>query len=118
MSLLLDQNMPNQILKALRQWGYTVSLLAEHISPEADDPDVLALALQLDAVLLTCDLDFSDIRIYPPDHHQGIIVFRYRVGEEAQVLATLKSALNDLYRNELRQTLVIIEATRYRLRQK
>jgi hypothetical protein len=52
-----------------------------------------------------------------PNQHQGI-VFRYRVGEETQVLTTLKSALNDLYRDQLRQTLVIIEATRYRLRQK
>jgi len=42
----------------------------------AVDPDV-AQACQNEArALVTLDLDFSDIRAYPPEDYQGILVFR------------------------------------------
>jgi Domain of unknown function (DUF5615) len=42
----------------------------------AVDPDV-AQACQKEArALVTLDLDFSDIRAYPPEDYQGILVFR------------------------------------------
>ena len=37
---------------------------------------MLAAATAEDRVLLTFDLDFADIRRYPPGSHAGIVVFR------------------------------------------
>lgn len=40
----------------------------------ADDPDVAAHARAHQLCLMTEDCGFSDIRIYPPEQHHGIVV--------------------------------------------
>lgn len=116
MTILLDHCVQRRYLRLLREWGYDVQLLGDHIPVDSSDPDVLKLAAKLDAVLLTDDLDFSDIRAYPPQDYGGLIVMRYTAQDEAALDQTLKSALTDLYREGLRGVLVIVAANRYRIR--
>jgi predicted nuclease of predicted toxin-antitoxin system len=116
MSLLLDHNVPRKYLRLLQEWGYESTVLDEHIAADADDADVIALAQELDAVLLTADLDFANILDYPPADHAGIVVMRYEATDETGITATLKQALTDLYRDDLRGALVIVEPQRYRIR--
>ena len=116
MSILLDQCVPVKFLRYLRDWGYEATLMSEHIQVDAPDEDVIALAQRLDAALLTVDMDFSNILIYPPDQYAGIIVMRFRVQEESMLVNSLQTALNDLYRDGLRKVLVIVESDRYRIR--
>jgi predicted nuclease of predicted toxin-antitoxin system len=42
----------------------------------AKDKAVIELATDLERVLLTRDLDFSNVLIYPPGHYLGIIVLK------------------------------------------
>ena len=42
----------------------------------AADPDLAAVCLNEDRILVTSDLDFTDIRTYPPEQYSGIVVFR------------------------------------------
>lgn len=70
----------------------------------------------MDAVLLTVDLDFASILTYPPANYGGIIVMRYQPQTEAELDTTLKAALADLYRDDLRGTLIIVLPGRYRVR--
>jgi predicted nuclease of predicted toxin-antitoxin system len=116
MSFLLDQCVPRKYLGLLHSWGYPATLLHEHLSPDAPDVDVIALAQTLDAILLTVDLDFANIVQYPPGDYAGIVVLRYEASSEALLENTLHEALTDLYRDPLRGVLVIIEPTRYRIR--
>ena len=116
MSLLLDHCVPRKFLREIQSWGYEVSQLQEHITPDALDADVIALAQQLDAVLLTIDLDFANIFDYPPTNYAGIVVIRYQVVDELALMSTLRQMLSDLYRDNLRAKLVIVEAKRYRVR--
>ncbi len=116
MSILIDHCVPGIFLRVLREWGYEANPLKKYINPDADDPDVISLAQLLDAVLLTADMDFSNILNYPPQNYQGIIVIRYQAEQEVKSIATLKSTLDDLYRDELRKVLVVITANRYRVR--
>ncbi|MCI0709076.1 MAG: DUF5615 family PIN-like protein [Chloroflexi bacterium] len=96
--------------------GYAATLLSSHIASDSADIDVIALATKLDAALLTVDLDFANILDYPPKQYAGIIVLRYAVQEETILDTTLKSALDDMYRDDLRNKLVIISAGNYRVR--
>lgn len=114
--ILLDNCMPRRYQRLLREWGYPASLLSEHTASDAPDTLVIETATQLDAVLLTVDLDFSNILDYPPNAYGGIIVMRYAIEEEAEVDTSLKAALADLYREGLRGALVIVTAGRYRVR--
>lgn len=116
MSLLVDHCVPRKFVRLLVEWGYVATPLAEHAATDSPDPDVLALAQQLDAVLLTVDLDFANILDYPPGNYAGIVVMRYDINEEAALAVSLRQALEDLYRDALRGVLVIIEAQRYRIR--
>jgi predicted nuclease of predicted toxin-antitoxin system len=116
MSILVDQCVPRKYLRLLHEWGYTADLVQSHLSANAEDASVLALAQRLDAVLLTADLDFAQIIEYPPQNYQGIVVLRYRAEDETAITNVLRQALKDLYRDSLRSALVIISANRYRVR--
>jgi predicted nuclease of predicted toxin-antitoxin system len=116
MTLLVDQCVPRKFLKLLIVWGYTASLVQDHISHNSDDSSVLALAQNLDAVLVTIDMDFSNILNYPPQNYQGIIVIRYQAEDEEEVSKALKEVLETHYRDSLRKTLIIITRDRYRVR--
>lgn len=116
MTLLLDHCVPRRYGRLLREWGYTVTLITDHIPADSTDHQVITLAQTLDAVLLTVDLDFANILDYPPKDYAGIIVMRYTVEDESALDVTLKQALADLYRDDLRSTLVIIAPARYRVR--
>jgi predicted nuclease of predicted toxin-antitoxin system len=116
MSVLLDHCVPRKYQRLLRDWGYDVHLLHNHIQPDSNDSDVLHLAKTLDSVLLTVDMDFSNILTYPPDQFGGIIVLRYQAKRESENILTLRRVLQDLYRDGLRGTLVVIDINRYRLR--
>lgn len=116
MSILLDHCVPDLYAKLLVEWGYQVHLLRAHIRPDSDDPDVLALTTSLDAVLLTVDTDFSNILNYPPQNYAGMVILRYRLADEKVLNETLKQALADLYRDDLRGVLVVVKPNRYRIR--
>lgn len=116
MTILLDSSTPRRYLHLLSEWGYLAELSSAHIAKDAPDSEVLALAARFNAVLLTVDLDFSNIMDYPPSQHGGIIVLRYQPEDEPALDATLRSALADLYRDGLDKTLVVVSPGRYRVR--
>ena len=116
MSFLLDHCVPNKFLNLLKSWGYTATAVNQHIAADSDDSDVIQLAQKLDAVLVTVDMDFSNIFDYPPQNYAGIVVIRYEPIDEAAVISTLQQALQDLDRDKLRGALIIVQPKRYRIR--
>jgi predicted nuclease of predicted toxin-antitoxin system len=76
MRFLVDANLPRSALGLLQGFGH----VAEHVSDcglaAASDFDIAARACGTRAALLTRDLDFADIRRYPPAHYQGLVVIR------------------------------------------
>jgi predicted nuclease of predicted toxin-antitoxin system len=76
MRFLVDANMPRSAVALLQSFGHA----AEHVRDlglgAAPDSQIAARARSTGAVFLTRDLDFSDIRHYPPADHQGLIVMR------------------------------------------
>ncbi len=68
-------------------------------------------------VLLTLDLDFADIRAYPPASHVGVIVLR--VGEQSRphILKVLASVLPLLVSEQVAGRLWIVSESGVRIRQ-
>jgi len=114
--ILLDHCVPRRFVRLLTEWGYTAELSTKHVAPDAPNQTIIELAQSRDAVLLTVDLDFGNILDYPPANYVGIIVLRYQADHENEIDACLKTALDDLYRDKLRQALVIVSPDRYRIR--
>lgn len=71
-----DENLPVEIAEFLRQHGHdAVSVEDEGLAGFADSA-VAAVCQVEKRAIVTLDLDFCDIRRYPPENNAGIIVLR------------------------------------------
>jgi predicted nuclease of predicted toxin-antitoxin system len=86
----IDENLPKDVAELLRSHGFSVETVEAEGLGGADD-NVLAAAIQREhRVLITLDLDFSDIRTYPPEHYSGIIVLRPKAQDKVSIMALLR----------------------------
>lgn len=67
-------------------------------------------------VLFSLDLDFADIRTYPPEASSGIVVLRPVEPDRDSVLTLLAAALRAFAAEPVRQRLWIVEPNRVRIR--
>ncbi|MDX1981419.1 MAG: DUF5615 family PIN-like protein [Bryobacteraceae bacterium] len=56
----------------------------------ADDTTIAVRARSEGRILVTLDLDFANIRAYPPEEQSGLIVLRLRQQNKANALAVIK----------------------------
>ena len=111
----LDENLPRNAEVLLRQVGHDVhTVLAEQLG---GNPDlrVFIVSQAEERILVTFDLDFSDIRVYPPASHHGIWVLRPRTQSIENTLTLLRSALRVLEDEPPQGRLWIIEPERIRI---
>jgi len=75
LAFVADENFDFSIVKILRQKGYSVIAIAESF-PSIPDPQVLQIAMDRNAILLTEDKDFGELvhRLRMP--HCGILLVR------------------------------------------
>jgi predicted nuclease of predicted toxin-antitoxin system len=82
------------------------------------DAQIAAHALSTDAAIVSRDLDFADIRQYPPEKYSGLIVLRLPDDTVAMEIATvLERFLSEpRFIEQLRGRLAIVEKDRVRFR--
>ena len=78
MKVKLDENMPLSLCKVLKEMGHDIDTVPEENLSGHADPDVWAAAQDAGRLLITQDLDFSDIRKFAPGTHRGIVLVRLR----------------------------------------
>lgn len=76
MRFLIDANLPRSIIELIARLGHEPEFARDIGLAEAPDREIAARAMATQAALLTRDLDFADVRNYPPDQYAGIVVFR------------------------------------------
>jgi predicted nuclease of predicted toxin-antitoxin system len=112
----LDENLPRDAESLLRKAGHDVhTVLAEHLGGNAD-PKVYAAAQAEARILVTFDLDFSDIRQYPPSSHSGIWILRPHTQSVENTLGLLKSAVALVESEPVHARLWVIEPAQVRIR--
>jgi|GEM_PF-462937 len=72
---MLDANIPRCAIAVVERRGWQSLFERDMFLGSARDEVIAHLAQQNDAVLVTRDCDFSDIRNYPPADYPGIVVF-------------------------------------------
>jgi|SRR6516165_5239571 predicted nuclease of predicted toxin-antitoxin system len=75
MNLLVDENISRPIAARLLADGH-ILVLACNVAPGQPDRDVLALALSLNAIVLTEDTDFGDLAMRQHLPSTGVILLR------------------------------------------
>ena len=76
MKLKIDENLPVECATLLRKAGFEADTVFDQNLAGADDLSVVRRSRDDDRVLITLDMDFSNIQAYPPSEHAGIIVLR------------------------------------------
>ncbi|MBX3644429.1 MAG: DUF5615 family PIN-like protein [Rubrivivax sp.] len=112
----LDENLPRRAEPALRDLGHDVETAVSEGLAGAVDPVVLDACTAEDRILVTLDLDFADIRVYPPGSHRGIWVLR---PAEQTFSAIVELVLSGVRLSALERTagqLWVIDKLRVRIR--
>lgn len=89
----LDENLPRDAGALFWNNGHDVHTVLDEQLGGNLDPRVFDASQAEDRILVTFDLDFSDIRVYPPASHAGIWVLRPHTQSIENTLALLRSAL-------------------------
>jgi len=112
----LDENMPVEAARLLRELGWDAVTVHDEGMAGAHDDAVSSACRAEDRVLFSLDLDFADIRRYPPETHSGIVVLRPKDPDRENVLALLTSAAPALAREPVNKRLWIVEPGGIRVR--
>ncbi|MDD5321511.1 MAG: DUF5615 family PIN-like protein [Methylococcales bacterium] len=89
MDFLLDANMPRSALRALTEAGHQAWHVRDIGLGDATDERIDRHAQAQGWILVTRDLDFCDIRNYPPEHTSGRLVLRVDDTSTAEDIAQL-----------------------------
>jgi len=115
--LKLDENLSRHLAPALTAFGHDVDTVADEGLLGESDNAVPVAAIQADRLLLTVDLDFSDIRRFPPGTHPGIIVFRPRgAAGPLEINRFVESFIRTNIIEEFAGCLVVVDPTKTRVR--
>lgn len=116
MRFLADEHIPTRLILQLRAQGHKVSRASER--PLAGQPDhvLIRMAKRQHAVLITSDLGFANLRVYPPRTHPGIVVIRTRSQSAPIVTDAFLRFLRSQAARYLAGSLVIVEETQTRIR--
>lgn len=115
MRFKLDENLPMEVADLLRVAGHAADTVGEERLGGARDPDVAALCLREGRALITLDLDFADIRSYPPARYPGLVVLRLDRQDKRHVLEACSDLADRLSSEPLSGRLWIVEASRIRI---
>ena len=115
MKVKLDENLGNRTIELFREAGHEVATVSGQELGGANDDRLIEVCQAEERVLVTLDLDFSNVLRFPPERYSGIAVLRVphpieldTIQERVQVL--LKASV----REDLSGKLWIIERDRIR----
>ena len=117
MRFKIDENLPPFMADRLRAAGFDAATVAEECLAGTSDQRLAPICAAENRILVTLDLDFSDVRRYPPGSGPGFIVLRLDRQDRADFEAATELLLEALAANQVGGSLWIVERTRIRVRE-
>ena len=116
MRFKFDENLPGEMAVLFAEAGHdAVTVIDQQMGGEKDQ-DIADVCLSEGRALVTLDLDFSDIRVYPPERYPGIVVLRVSSQLREDLLEDGVRLLENLT-STLQGQLWIVEDSRIRIRE-
>ena len=116
MRFKVDENLPVGAATLLLKAGHDVQAVLQQGLGGQPDADIANACQRERRILITLDIDFADIRTYPPEQFHGLIVLRLRQQDRAHVLDVLGRLLQILGSESIQGQLWIVEEDRIRIR--
>ncbi len=117
MRFKLDENLPRELARLFVEGGHDAVTVPEQGMVGASDRRIASVCQSEDRALVTLDLDFADIRVYPPQHYPGLVVFRLSKQERDYLMEVGARLLSVLSGVSLQGQLWIVEDSRIRVRE-
>ncbi len=99
-SYKVDENLPRVVLAILRESGFDVMGVVEEKLGGADDDQILEICGQEGRVLITQDLDFSDVNLLQRSKVPGIIILRLKNQSRESVMTVVRRFVPFLIKNK------------------
>jgi predicted nuclease of predicted toxin-antitoxin system len=112
----VDGNLPVVLAEILSDLGHDAKTVNDQHLQGANDRVILEKCDRERRTLITLDIDFSDIRAYPPKDHEGIIVLRVANQSKKHVLEAFKRILPLIAQEPIIGRLWIVEENTVRIR--
>ena len=116
MRFKIDENLPIEACGILADAGHDAASVFDQNLSGASDPQVQHVCRLEDRVIVTLDLDFANVRAYPPGESPGIVVLRLARQDKDRVLAAIGDMVSMLDAESPEQCLWIVEDDRIRIR--
>jgi len=116
MDFKIDENLPSEIGVLLSEAGHDAKTVNQQNLQGTPDSNLIEVCKNEGRVLVTLDMDFSDIRAYPPDNYSGIIVLRLARQSKPYAIDVFRRVLPHMGREPLKGQLWIVEENSLRIR--
>lgn len=111
----IDENLPVEIAGLLRENEFRVKTVLEEELGGLSDADLSKRCKEENRIFITLDLDFADIKSYPPEEYPGLIVLRPTRQNKSHLLKLFKSLLSRLKKVPIKNKLWIVEENKIRI---
>ena len=118
MQFKTDENLPVEIAELLTSAGHDAKTVNDQQLKGVTDTVLMDVCRNEQRALVTLDIDFSDIRAYPPQEFSGVIVLRVGSQTKKHLMEVFKRIIPLIGREPLRHHLWIVEETKIRIRGK
>jgi predicted nuclease of predicted toxin-antitoxin system len=116
MKFLIDADVPRSVAKLLYSKSHDVLDIRDVTPFDVSDSAVYRLTKEQGRILITRDLDFSNILLYPPPANAGIIVLRTHLLTVAEILEIVTDLLERIPEKDFLGSLTVARKGRYRIR--
>jgi predicted nuclease of predicted toxin-antitoxin system len=116
LKLKIDENLPAECATLLSNAGFEADTAGDERLAGAEDRVIASRSQEERRVLVTLDLDFGNLRTYPPSQHAGIIVLRPKRQDKRTVLRLMERIVLALANRTPVGELWIVEPDRIRFR--
>ena len=113
----MDENLPVECAEYLETAGYDAETVDAEALSGSPDPVLFDHCRKEDRILVTLDLDFANVRAYPPRKHAGVVVLRPPNQDKRTLLSIVRRLAEMLPSKSPKGQLWIVEADRVRVRE-
>lgn len=117
MRFKVDENLHDDVAEALRARGHDAMTVYDQSLRGSVDHRIADICRIEGRAIITMDLDFANIRDFPPQDYPGLIVLRLVDQSRKCVQRVMQGVLDILDREPLAGCLWIVEEHRVRIRQ-
>lgn len=117
MKFKIDENLPLEIAEVLCGEGHDAVTVLEENMGGSPDADIIDACNAEKRVLMTLDMDFSDIRGYLSPESPGIVVLRVHPQHKNHLLLSLRRIIPVFEKEPVKGKLWIVEEDRIRVRE-